>query len=143
MKILRYVSFDGPFGGRDPRSFEETGVPEAARLVADALTAHGLSHSAPSNRGDWACDLIVRAPGVTIELIVASTDHDRPFVVSIEGKLGMVASRRGVRRQTLVAAHAAVCAALHAALADDESITKERWWTEQQWEAEAGWTDTP
>jgi hypothetical protein len=94
MKILCYVSFKGPFGTPDAETFETSGIAEAAHFVAAGLNEHGLTHSAVSNRGDWAYSFIVRWRDVAIEVIVASTDEDRPIVVSIEGRVGVLGAGR-------------------------------------------------
>jgi hypothetical protein len=141
MKILRFVSFAAPFGKTDARTFEERGILDAARTVAAGLRAAGIRHSEPSNRGDWAYDLTAQQDAQTIELIVASTDEDRPFVVSIEGMAGFLAGK--AKKDALVAVHRTVCQAIHNELSRTPDLTKVRWWTEAQWEAESGWTEEP
>jgi hypothetical protein len=141
VKVLRYVSFDGPYGKEGAGSFEDGGIPDAARVIAAALTAAGIPHSEPSNRGDWAYDLTAQQDGQEIELIVASTDDERPFVVSIEGKAGVFAGK--VAKDALPGAHQAVCEAIHRELGGAPGVSKLRWWTESQWDAESGWTERP
>ena len=141
MRILRYVSFDGPFGKPDAGTFEEGGIPDAARAVAAGLGSAGIPHSTPSNRGDWAYDFAAGPEGTRVELIVASTDDDRPFVASIECSAGLFAGR--ARKEALASTHGAVCIAIHRELSANPVISKLRWWTEEQWEAEKDWTEAP
>lgn len=141
MKILRYVSFDAPFGKPDAETLENSGIPDAARVVAAGLSTAGIPHTVPSNRGDWAYDFAAGPESARIDLIVASTDKDRPFVVSIEYSTGVLAGK--ARRDALANVHRAVCIAIHGALSANTAVSKVRWWTEAQWEAEEDWTEAP
>ena len=142
--VRRWVSFAAQDFGKDgSESFEDCGIPEAARFLAAGLQHPNVSLRDPENRGDWAYAFTGTVSARPFEVLVASTDEERPYVacITFTGRL----FERGQRLQTdLSDAMNLLCALVHAVLQADHRISNIRWHTDEGWETpNQPWQATP
>lgn len=142
LEITEFVSFHAPFGHENAATLEDGGLLDAARLLADGLAARGLPRPEPEEREGWAYDFSVAVGGTPVEVIVASTSEEHPFVVSFTIRGGFL-SLTSAERARLETALSSVTGPAHATLATDSRISQIRWFTFEAWNRGGPSTHTP
>lgn len=145
MKLLRWVSFQGDYGDMVPPDsdggLEGSGIPEVAQFLASGLQRAGVSTGKPEDRGGWAYDLDGEFESLPFEIIVASTDEVRPWVVSIELRHRALAWRR----PGLAVPLARLCEKVDQVIRAEPRAKEIRWYTNEAWDEDPdnAWTPRP